>query len=80
MGWGWMGWNGSGSRGGRGVGLGVRTALQLASVRRSVGASVLYSTQYLYFYGVLVQYCRSSGNAWRGGRAACEAEARQGKG
>jgi hypothetical protein len=55
-GWGWMGWNGSGSRGGRGVGLGVRRALQLASVRRSVGASILYgvrtTTQYLYFYGV----------------------------
>jgi hypothetical protein len=62
------------------VGLGVRTALQLASVRRSVGASILYLYLYLYFYGVLVQDSRSSGNAWRGGRAACEAEARQGKG
>jgi hypothetical protein len=49
-------------------------------VRRSVGASILYLYLYLYFYGVLVQDSRSSGNAWRGGRAACEAEARQGKG
>ena len=48
-----------------------------ASERRCVNTDLYL---YLYFYGVLVQDSRSSGNAWCGGRAACEAEARQGKG
>jgi hypothetical protein len=66
---------------------------QRCNWRQCVGASVRqdsteYLYLYLYFYGGLVQYCRSSGNAWRGGRAACalakrrqgKAKARQGRG